>query len=35
MQSRINHEIDEAIQVAEQDPFPEPEDCLRDVYYEE
>jgi pyruvate dehydrogenase E1 component alpha subunit len=35
MQGRINHEIDEAIQVAERDPFPEPEDCLRDVYYEE
>ena len=35
MQGRINHEIDEAIQVAEKDPFPEPEDCLRDVYYEE
>jgi TPP-dependent pyruvate/acetoin dehydrogenase alpha subunit len=35
MQGQINHEIDEAIQVAEKDPFPEPEDCLRDVYYEE
>jgi pyruvate dehydrogenase E1 component alpha subunit len=35
MQGRINHEIDEAIQIAEKDPFPEPEDCLRDVYYEE
>jgi pyruvate dehydrogenase E1 component alpha subunit len=35
MQGRINHEIDEAIQLAEKDPFPEPEDCLRDVYYEE
>ena len=31
----INREIDEAIQlVAEKDPFPDPEDCLKDVYYE-
>src|SRR5437660_7449950 len=35
MQQRINREIDEAIVAAEKDPFPEPEDCLRDVYYEE
>jgi TPP-dependent pyruvate/acetoin dehydrogenase alpha subunit len=34
MQHRINQEIDEAIQAAEKDPFPEPEDCLRDVYKE-
>ena len=34
IQKRINREIDEAIQIAEKDPFPEPEDCLRDVYYE-
>src|SRR5262249_22809842 len=34
LQARINQEIDEAIQVAEKDPFPEPEDCLKDVYYE-
>jgi TPP-dependent pyruvate/acetoin dehydrogenase alpha subunit len=32
LQRRINHEIDEAIQIAENDPFPEPEDCLKDVY---
>jgi TPP-dependent pyruvate/acetoin dehydrogenase alpha subunit len=32
--TRVNREIDEAIQIAEKDPFPEPEDCLRDVYYE-
>ena len=32
LSSRINHEIDEAIQIAENDPFPEPEDCLKDVY---
>src|SRR5438874_10288955 len=29
---RINNEIDEAILIAENDPFPEPEDCLKDVY---
>ena len=34
LQTRINHEIDDAIQLAEKDPFPEPEECLRDVYYE-
>ena len=34
IQKRINREIDEAIQIAEKDPFPEPEDCLRNVYYE-
>src|SRR5438094_7849244 len=32
---RINLEIDEAILIAEQDPFPEPEDCLKDVYEKE
>ncbi len=30
----VNREIDAAIQIAENDPFPEPEDCLKDVYYE-
>jgi len=35
MQNQINAEIDEAIQLAEQDPYPEPADCLRDVYFEE
>jgi pyruvate dehydrogenase E1 component alpha subunit len=34
MKVRVNREIDEAIALAEKDPFPEPEDCLRDVYYE-
>ena len=34
IQKRINREIDEAIQIAEKDPFPAPEDCLKDVYYE-
>jgi pyruvate dehydrogenase E1 component alpha subunit len=35
MQNRINLEIDEAIAIAEKDPYPDPEDCLRDVYFEE
>lgn len=35
LQRRINHEIEEAIFAAEKDPFPEPEDCLKDVYYQE
>src|SRR6185295_16048318 len=34
LQQRINREIEEAIQLAEKDPFPEPEDTLKDVYYE-
>jgi pyruvate dehydrogenase E1 component alpha subunit len=34
MQKRIQREIDEAIQLAEKDPFPNPEDCLKDVYFE-
>jgi TPP-dependent pyruvate/acetoin dehydrogenase alpha subunit len=34
MQQRIILEIDDAIAAAEKEPFPEPEDCLRDVYYE-
>jgi Pyruvate/2-oxoglutarate dehydrogenase complex, dehydrogenase (E1) component, eukaryotic type, alpha subunit len=35
IKTRVNREIDEAIQIAEKDPFPDPEDCLKDVYYEE
>ncbi len=35
MQAKINAEIDEAIAIAETDPYPDPEDCLRGVYYEE
>lgn len=35
MEKGINVEIDEAIAIAEKDPYPEPEDCLRDVYFEE
>ena len=31
----INKEIDEAILVAEKDPYPEPEDCIRGVYSED
>jgi pyruvate dehydrogenase E1 component alpha subunit len=34
IKARVNREIDEAIQIAEKDPFPDPEDCLKDVYYE-
>ena len=34
LKTRVNREIDEAIQIAEKDPFPDPEDCLKDVYYE-
>jgi TPP-dependent pyruvate/acetoin dehydrogenase alpha subunit len=34
LQRRIHSEIDEAIRVAENDPFPDPEDCLKDVYEE-
>ncbi|HLQ77189.1 MAG TPA: thiamine pyrophosphate-dependent enzyme, partial [Terriglobia bacterium] len=35
MQKGIHQEIDEAIAIAEKDPYPDPEDCLRDVYFEE
>ena len=35
MNSRIVAEIDEAVALADKDPYPDPEDCLRDVYYEE
>jgi TPP-dependent pyruvate/acetoin dehydrogenase alpha subunit len=34
MQAGINREVDEAILIAEKDPFPDPEDCLKDVYFE-
>ena len=34
MDKGINAEIDEAIALAENDPYPEPEECLRDVYFE-
>jgi pyruvate dehydrogenase E1 component alpha subunit len=34
MDKGIHAEIDEAIAIAEKDPYPEPEDCLRDVYFE-
>ena len=35
MNSRITAEIDEAVELADKDPYPDPEECLRDVYYEE
>jgi pyruvate dehydrogenase E1 component alpha subunit len=35
MDKGIHAEIDEAIAIAEKDPYPDPEDCLRDVYFEE
>ena len=34
MQRQIIADIDEAVRIAEQDPYPEPEDCLRGVYEE-
>jgi pyruvate dehydrogenase E1 component alpha subunit len=34
VRTRINREIDEAIRLAENDPYPDPADCLKDVYYE-
>ncbi|HEX4998614.1 MAG TPA: thiamine pyrophosphate-dependent dehydrogenase E1 component subunit alpha [Terriglobia bacterium] len=35
VQERVQNEIDEAIQLAENDPYPDPEDCLKDVYFEQ
>lgn len=32
MQTRIEKEVDEAAVLAEKDPYPAPEDCLKDVY---
>lgn len=32
---RIVAEVDEGVEVAEKDPFPDPKDCLTDVYYED
>jgi TPP-dependent pyruvate/acetoin dehydrogenase alpha subunit len=34
MDRQINQEIDDAIQAAEKDPFPDPQDCLKNVYCE-
>jgi pyruvate dehydrogenase E1 component alpha subunit len=34
LDKRIVKEIDDAVAIAENDPFPDPEDCLTDVYYE-
>ena len=35
LSERVVSEIDEAVALAEKDPYPNPEDCLTDVYYEE
>ena len=35
LSERVVSEIDEAVALAEKDPYPDPEDCLTDVYYEE
>ena len=32
MQKGINAEIDAALAIAEQDPYPDPEDCITGVY---
>jgi pyruvate dehydrogenase E1 component alpha subunit len=34
MNNRIVAEIDDAVTQADQDPYPDPEDCLTDVYFE-
>ena len=34
LSDRVIGEIDEAVALAEQDPYPNPEDCLTNVYYE-
>jgi TPP-dependent pyruvate/acetoin dehydrogenase alpha subunit len=34
MSAGIVAEIDEAVTRADQDPYPEPEDCLKGVYYD-
>jgi len=34
IQNGVKAEIDEAIRLAESDPYPDPEDCLRGVYFE-
>jgi pyruvate dehydrogenase E1 component alpha subunit len=35
MNSRVTKEIDEAVELADRDPYPDPEDCLTDVYYKQ
>ncbi len=35
MDKRVVSEVTEAVAIAEKDPMPAPEDCLRDVYFEE
>ena len=34
LDARVVREIDDAVAMAEKDPLPEPEDCLKDVYFE-
>ena len=35
MNSRVVREIDEAVELADKDPYPDPEDCMTGVYFEE
>ena len=35
MNSRVVGEIDEAVELADKDPYPDPEDCMTGVYFEE
>ena len=35
MNSRVVCEIDEAVELADKDPYPDPEDCMTGVYFEE
>ena len=35
MNSRVVREIDEAVDLADKDPYPDPEDCMTGVYFEE
>ena len=32
LQEQIVEEVDQAVEWAEESPYPDPEDCLRDVY---
>ena len=35
MEAEIKDIIDDGVEWADNSPYPEPEDCLKDVYYEE
>lgn len=35
VQKKVVKEVDDGVALAEKDPYPEPEDCLKDVYAEE